>query len=443
MKILENMSERRKRNYLIKRGLSIKYLRESINKGYFPSYRELNKKFGIGHLRITSLDLYEESGVKFLDIINTKRPNNVTDKVKKDLIEYIKERVSKGYFPSRREIERKFKLTIVPMFKGIKDLYKKSGVPYKQKSNQELKNEKSKLLTKVVLSILPKLNLRKIKVRDVTERGIDILTEDLEGRQVGIELKGYSKYEMVKIRNIKQIERWLENDNFYKIILITTTSRTQKNMRLPKNLEIIDFVKLKNLIDDKELKNIEFIRNFSIHVDTKEHERKRELIKNYILSKYTDNDRINIRDLNKNLRLDIRTYFRNQLEVYKHTGIIPPLELIGRKKNRDKERLRKYYFGIWRSKIKNYLLKEVSKGHYPTGEEINKRFNLSHIWNYMKVSDLYEEIGIENYFLRRMKRGFYSCNALKRFTRDNISGCVENKLIKDLPFPLNGLTINI
>ena len=59
---------------------------------------------------------------------------------------------------------------------------------------------------------------------------------------------------------------------------------------------------------------------------------------------------------------------------------------------------------LWKEEFKKYILEEIKKGDkYPSGVEIGKHFGIAHIWNIVKVSDLYKELNLKPY-LEREKR---------------------------------------
>ena len=218
-KHIGNLSIRRRINYFKRRKEVLEYLKECKIKRHFPSYKELNEKFKISSYKLRSEELYKKSGLPLLRI--PKKPQNSLLIIRKELIKYLKKCVQNNHYPSRREIERNFHLRLnYGLFKNIRDLYNKAGIPYKQINSQEIKKKKAEVLLKIVLPLLPKWNLVPIKVCETTERGVDIVTKTRKGNKIGIELKAYNKNEMVKKRNFEQIERWLKTGKFHKILFI-------------------------------------------------------------------------------------------------------------------------------------------------------------------------------------------------------------------------------
>ena len=84
--------------------------------------------------------------MKYLLLNPKERPRKINKKVREELIQYIKEETKKKHFPSRREIESKFKIKLDSYFKGINQLYEKAETKYKLHANQNLKVIKAKLL---------------------------------------------------------------------------------------------------------------------------------------------------------------------------------------------------------------------------------------------------------------------------------------------------------
>ncbi|MFH0831501.1 MAG: hypothetical protein V1886_01380 [archaeon] len=59
---------------------------------------------------------------------------------------------------------------------------------------------------------------------------------------------------------------------------------------------------------------------------------------------------------------------------------------------------------LWKEEFKRYILEEIKKGNkYPSGEEIAKHFGISHIWNIVKVSELYKELNLKPYLERERR----------------------------------------
>lgn len=385
-----------------------KYVKEEIKKGNFPTYKELKKKFNLPHYKITLKDIYSRSGVSFLEF-PFRRPPKCKQEIRNELLNYVRGEVKNGHYPSHRYIQKRFKLRLVPkLFDSIKDLYKKAGVTYVQKNSQELKNKKARILTEIVVSILSKLNLKLLKSRGIYQQGIDIIAKDKNNKIVGIEVKANNKYEPIKERNILQLKRFLEREDLDKIILITTTSKFESNLSKINDLEMIDYNKLKKLCNKLQLKKLQFIRNKSVHQETKERNIKKQLIINYARKKLKQGKDISYTDISRDLHLHLFTYFNSLNDIYNEAGFLPPFSKIrGCKRNKTNK-----YLKIAINKILDYIKEEVANGHYPSGEDIQKKFGIGHIWHFVTMKKLYNKLNLPVYHKRKHrilnKRNFLS-----------------------------------
>lgn len=328
-----------------------------------------------------------------------KRPNNSLKMLKRELIYYIHEEIKQNHFPSRRELEKNFHLKLDSMFSNIYSLYKAAGSDYKITPNQFLKSEKADLLLKLILKKLNKFDLNLIKYRKVRERGIDIIGTN-EHKKVGIEIKAYNKYEMLKKKDIDQVKKFLFKENLDEVIIITTTNLQNRNIEILGNVRIVKYPELRKLLSDyKEINILSYIRNYSVNRKDTSKEIKRSRILNYVLLSYQNSGKKpGYNNILRDLNLDIYTYFKSLFEIYKILGIPPPL------KNMPGKRARKVdneIIELWKDEFKRYIMQNVKEGKYPSGEEIANHFNISNIWNIVKVSDLYIELGLKPYLERK------------------------------------------
>jgi hypothetical protein len=104
----------------------------------------------------------------------------------------------------------------------------------------------------------------------------------------------------------------------------------------------------------------------------------------------------------KGTGLYVYTYFRNMDEAYEKSGIEIPLSRLKCMRNK---KLIKKVKQQQLQKILSFIKEEVNKGHYPSGIDIGKAFQYSHIWNRFKVNDLYRMLGLPTY-LERIKKSF-------------------------------------
>ncbi len=332
-----------------------------------------------------------------------KRPNNSRKRLKKELIYYIKKEYKKGHIPSRREIQNRFHLRLDNFFKNIDELYKFAKLKYKLNANQNLKAQKASLFLKIILKNLNKFGLNLIEYRNVRERGIDILSSK-QNLRVGIELKAYNKYEKLKYRDIIQVEKFIEKEGLDEAVILTSTNLLDKkiNKKLSK-INILTYDDIALILKDKSsIKTLKFLREFSINREDVSRQIKRKQILDFVNKQYKQkNKKPGYSEILKELHLDIYSYFNSLFEIYKILEIPPPLKNMNGlgAKTPDNELIE-----LWKKEFKKYILSEIEKGNkHPSGEQIGKHFGISNIWNIVKISELYKELGLESYLERKTR----------------------------------------
>jgi len=379
------------------------YLKEQIKAGKHPTYRELQNKFNLTYFKIDWKKLYLESGISMMKL-PVKRPAGCDEILRRELMEYVKGEISKNHYPSRRELESKFRVKIGILFGNIENLYNQSQSKYVQKDNQFLKQQKAKMLLKIVRDVLGKLGLKIVKARRVQEHGVDIIARDNKGDFVGIELKAYNKYEAVKPKNIEQLKNSLKRENIKRGILITTTSKVKKNMDVPDNIRIVLFDEISNLCGTEIKANLDFIRNYSVHIETEEKEAKRKEIITIFREQAKNGKIMSAIDISKRFKIHPYTYFKSIFDIYEKAGIFPSTYVTrGLRDNARRTKLREQLA----NSILDYIKMEVKRGHYPTSNDIKIKFGIPHIWDYFKMSDLYRKLNLPSYLERggRYHRG--------------------------------------
>lgn len=379
-----------------------RYVNSCVSKGRYPTYKELKQKHTLSYWKITLGDIYGRVRVN-ISKLPFKKPRSLSSLRRKELIKYIKQEVKKNHYPTRREIERNFNLKLDTLFGNISDLYNTANLKYKQSVDQEIKSTKAKYLIKIVLSLLPELTLSLIRARNISARGVDIIAKDKEKKIIGLELKAYNKFEIVKKRNIAQLENFTKKEKLGKIILITTASQIEKGIKIPPNTQLILYPELKDLIKDRRLKKLlYFIRNASpnlvpIHKITKRHK-----IISYVKRRYKEGKNTTYKDILHDMNLDLYTYFDDIYEMYSVADIPVPIRrgiAVGRRAKSPNEEVQR----TLREKIIKYIKSEAKKGHYPSGYDIGRKIGISHIWNFFRMTDICREAGIEPYLERESR----------------------------------------
>lgn len=108
----------------------VSYVRKEEKKDNYPTYKEIQKRFQClpkvffqGGVR----EMYELAGIPYAKKFATKTPKE-KDEMKKKILDYIRTEAQKGYFPTWRDIQNKFKISILHYFKGIREIYLASKV---------------------------------------------------------------------------------------------------------------------------------------------------------------------------------------------------------------------------------------------------------------------------------------------------------------------------
>lgn len=379
---------------------AVDYVKYCIESGHYPSYHEIDAKFHIRYLKLTMKQIYSQLDVCFLNL--PRRPAACSSLLKKPLLNYVQLEVKENHFPSRRELERKFKVDIGKLFGGIDQLYFALGIKYKQQNSQTLKKDKANILTEIVVAILPKLHLVLLHAQKAHKRGVDILAKNAKSELIGIELKAYNQFEPLKQKHIVQLSKYIKKYSLKRGLLITTASKTDK-LKVPTTIQIFLFDDLKKLCEsDKSLQSqLKYIRDKSIHVQTHEYEVKKQRILNYIRANSSAGKYVGARDILQDLGLCLYTYFKNVDEIYQKTNALPSLNKIRYVQNKQhKAKLRKKM----KNQILTYMREQVKKKHYPSGIDVGNNFGIKHIWNYFKMSDLYKELNLPTYLERKIRK---------------------------------------
>ena len=147
------------------------------------------------------------------------------------------------------------------------------------------------------------------------------------------------------------------------------------------------------------MKKLQFIRNHSVHQEDLFKAVKRQQILDYVLDEYVRKcKKPSCADIHEATNMELYTYFKSLSEIYKILRIPPPLRGMhgSRAKTPDND-----VIILWKEEFKKFIIDKINNGEkYPTGVEIAKHFGISHIWNVVKVSDLYIELGLKPYLER-------------------------------------------
>ena len=205
----------------------------------------------------------------------------------------------------------------------------------------------------------------------------------------------------MKIKDIVQVKRFIEREKLDKVIIITTTNLGNPLIDNTNKIQIIKGKELFAILNErKDKKALNFILNYSTNQEDTSKILKRQRILEYVMNRYIHEEvKPTSNDIQKSLHIDIHSYFTNFFEIYKILKIPPPPKNMNglRAKNPDKE-----VIDLWKEEFKKFILEEIKKRKkYPSGIDIGKHFGICHIWNIVKVSELYRELGLKPYHERK------------------------------------------
>jgi hypothetical protein len=274
-------------------------------------------------------------------------------------------------------------------------------VKYKLKINQEIKYKKAKLLLNIILNNLGVFGLTLIEARGVNQHGVDIVAS-AGSKNIGIELKAYNLNEKLKVKDINQVERFINKEKLDKCILITTTNIQDAHINYNPNIEIIFLFELKKLLSKKYSKQLNFITTQTVNITNSKKKKTRKKILEYVKNQYLLGNAPSHKEICKTLKVDIRTYFDSLTEIYKELKL-PAFNRMqfGPKSNKFDPEI----ISMLKEECKKYILKITkTEKRYPTGVEIGKQIGINHIWNYIKINELYAELNLPNYLERKKRK---------------------------------------
>ncbi len=381
----------------------LSYFRQQAKKGKPPTIDDIQRKFNISFLT------YYPEGIKELyklaEVIPYGRLRN-REKLKNDIINYVRMQTKKDYYPTYTEIDERFNTNLKTIFSSIKELYQIAGIEYKRESNPFLKYKKEELLTKICKKLFTKLGykIEKISIGPETRGGADIILKDSNCTLIPVEIKAYQKFGKIGndgnekyhyyFRNeIYQIKAYMKKMNSPYGFLVTSTNRTSLKKK-PSNIRILFAKDIENLLTryklKKELNDLHWIRNSHVSIDkNKTVEKIRKIVLNYVKNEMKKGKYVTKREILRKFKIKHDTYFSSMKEIYEEIGIDPYYLPNARMGGRiDKEILKKM--------ILKFVQKQAENGHYPRYKEIQKRFKcLPKLFFPGGIREIYELSGIK------------------------------------------------
>jgi hypothetical protein len=376
----ENKQKSRKDFYLQKRirirKEILKYFIQQIKKGITPTTTNIRERFSV------SLSSYFPRGIRELyKITKTNPPASLRDrkKLQQEIIEHIRSQVKKGFYPTHNEISEKFHTNIVG---SIRELYRLAGIKYKRDPNPFLRYEKEKKLADITKKLFAKLGYRitRVSIGPSKPSGADIIVEDKKKQLIPIEIKAFQKFGKIGfvenspyIRNeFLQLKRYIKNLHAPYGYLVTSTDRKTFKI-LPSNIKILFGKDLRKLLlqfkMDKELKDLDWIRNSSIsYGKEKAYKKIRNKILAYAAEKLKKGKYLSEREIFKEFKVNPISYFPEGMKgIYKElnvdTDLLPNYRMS-----------RKFDKGKFKKRIIAFVKEENKRGHFPTHKEIQRKF---------------------------------------------------------------------
>jgi len=108
----------------------VRYVRRKAREDNHPTYKEIQRRFQClpkAFFRGGIREIYELAWIRYNRKFATKTPKE-KDEMKKKIFDYIRTEAQKGYFPTWRDIQNKFRTNILHYFRGIREIYALAGV---------------------------------------------------------------------------------------------------------------------------------------------------------------------------------------------------------------------------------------------------------------------------------------------------------------------------
>jgi hypothetical protein len=133
----------------------LEYIKRKIEEGKYVSTREIFKKFKVNPDSYFSRgvrEVYQELNIDPELIPNYRMGRNFNkEKLRKKIIDFVKEENKKGYLPTYKEIQRKFRcLPKLYFVGGIREIAKLAGIKYKRKFANKTFEEKKLIKQEII-----------------------------------------------------------------------------------------------------------------------------------------------------------------------------------------------------------------------------------------------------------------------------------------------------
>jgi len=366
------------RNIQKGRGEILAYFKDCAKKGKLLKSHDIQKHFH------TSLKTYFPGGMgEVYKLARVELPHRLRDKnkLREEIVKYVKLRGERGHYPTYMELDEKFHTNIKGLFSGIREVYSAAGVEYRREPNPFIKYEKEEKLAKICIKLFRKQGYKigKVSIGPSSPEGADIILHK-DGKSIPMEIKAYHKFGRVgRDKNsrsylrdeVKQISGYIQDLKSPYGFLVTSTNRVVSK-EIPSNVRLLIGKNIRELLSgygmNKELKDLDWIKNTYVSYDKKEViELGRKRVLDYVKSELEMGEYVGKREINETFKVNLTTYFSSMKEIYQRLGVDPyslPSHRMGGQSDKT----------ILRDRILSFVKEEARKGNYPTYKEIQRRF---------------------------------------------------------------------
>lgn len=391
--------ERREKRRKVIRKVVINLIRKEDIKGRQLTKRQIESKFRIflGHYFGSLREAHKRAGVEFKPHFGP-RTKEEKQKTKQAMIRYVKEKVLKErYFPDIHELKRAFRVGIETYFPGgIREIIKESG--FKERNFSAFwvleKERRLQIITQYLLEC------RGYRIISKQNRiGPDIVVKK-NGNSIPIELKAFRKNSYIPSRlvsrsPIDQLSSYIKQLNAPFGMLVTTAEALHPKYKkvIPKNIKIWFYKDIIKALPTRNsfLKDLEFIRATFPSFNANEKVKKvRQEIVDYIKECGGQNRYPIAREIQREFKINVFSYFKDIFEAYKLAGIKYPAHkrrMGGRRLTREeKEKIR--------IKIASFVTRRSKKGLACGYNIIQKELRVAIPSYFSSMEEVYKKAGI-------------------------------------------------
>jgi hypothetical protein len=400
--------ERQDEKSAIIREKILKFVKNQVVKGKYPTRNEIEDTFNIGILYYFGnlRNLYKKAGIEFKPHFGPK--NDIEKiKMKRQIIKYIRNKIiNEEYLPNVLEIKKVFKVGPETYFpQGIKQIIKEAGFD-KKLFRAFTCLEKERKLIEIATCILEDFGYHIISNKN--KIGPDIIAE-INGNLIPVEIKAFNKSSVFPFfygidKNTtrdpaRQIINYVKEMKASSGIIITTAHRIDPSFRarIPSNIVILVYDDIERFVNNYKKRNfrnyLNFVANPSIEANRDEKIQKvRGRVTGYIKKEAKKGHYPTVKEIQRRFGINILVYFKNIFEAYEEASVSYPAHK-GRMGGR---RLTESEKAEMRKKIVNFVKMCVKQGKPVNFDIIQKEMKVAICSYFDSTYDIYEKAGMAN-----------------------------------------------